>query len=209
MLIFTGALWSETQSVIVTNGLFNVILGSINPIDVDDLGGTRYLGITVGTDPEISPRSKLIPVPISEKAKNSDLLDNNSPSYYLDWANITNMPAGFADGVDDNTTFTTGDGISISGGTHIYIPSASITSTMIQNSTITGSDIATSSIEGIDIKDGTITSADIANATVTSTDIADATITGADIASGSITGADIQSNSVSNTDLSNESWYRI
>jgi hypothetical protein len=55
-----NAFWSEThQQIEVTNGVFNVTLGSQNPFTDDSLEGERYLGVTVGTDPEMSPRQPL------------------------------------------------------------------------------------------------------------------------------------------------------
>ena len=58
-------LWTETQAdVIVTNGLFHVLLGSVNPIvDTVFAETERWLGITVAPDPEIVPRTRLVTVP--------------------------------------------------------------------------------------------------------------------------------------------------
>ncbi len=58
----TDSLWSETQnSVIVEGGMFNLLLGSVTliPDSVFD-GSTRYLGVKVGTDEEMSPRRPLV-----------------------------------------------------------------------------------------------------------------------------------------------------
>jgi hypothetical protein len=68
------AKWTETQgSVTVTDGLFNVLLGSVNPImDTVFNDDTRYLGITVGGDPEISPRIRIVSVGYAMQAKNAD-----------------------------------------------------------------------------------------------------------------------------------------
>jgi len=51
-------LWSEAQSVEVSKGLFNVILGSITPLT---LGFDRpyWLGLTLGQDSELTPRIEL------------------------------------------------------------------------------------------------------------------------------------------------------
>jgi hypothetical protein len=71
-------LWTETQSVTVTNGLFNVLLGSVNPIEPGDLTGVSYLGITVGSDPEMTPRQQLVSVAYAlraDTANNADKLD--------------------------------------------------------------------------------------------------------------------------------------
>src|SRR5512139_1651962 len=53
--------WSETQpSVNVTNGLFAVLLGQYNPISETVLGYQGlHLGITVGSDSEMSPHVPL------------------------------------------------------------------------------------------------------------------------------------------------------
>jgi len=54
--------WSETQSV-TTNagGVFNVILGSSNPIPDTAFEDTlRYLGIKVGGDAEMTPRQQIV-----------------------------------------------------------------------------------------------------------------------------------------------------
>lgn len=191
--VFTGHLWTETQSVVVTDGLFNVILGSVTPIDISVLQGTRYLGVSVAGDPEISPRTEILISPLSEQSNNSDNLNNQPPGYYLDWGNITGIPSGFADGVDDNTVYSAGEGLQLSAN-QFSIPAGGVSSAMIQNGSVTGTDIANSTITGADIQDGTITTDDIAAGT----------ITGTNIASGSINGTDIESNSISHTDLSNE-----
>lgn len=53
--------WTETQpTVVVTDGFFSVKLGSVNPLDETVFAGAgRFLGITVGTDPEITPRTRI------------------------------------------------------------------------------------------------------------------------------------------------------
>ncbi|HWR81957.1 MAG TPA: hypothetical protein VN285_01495 [Candidatus Deferrimicrobium sp.] len=62
-------LWSEHRaSVVVSNGLFTLLLGSVNPIaDSIFAGSDRWLGITVGIapagEPEICPRTRLASVP--------------------------------------------------------------------------------------------------------------------------------------------------
>jgi hypothetical protein len=57
------AIWSETHSIVeVIDGLFSVILGSAGSPLPDSIfdGEQRYLGITVGTDAELSPRTRLV-----------------------------------------------------------------------------------------------------------------------------------------------------
>lgn len=78
------ALWEETQSVTVLNGLFNVLLGSVNPIPSEVFNGSeRYLGITVGSDSEMLPRKRLVSVGYSFKAGDSDHLGGKSVSDFV------------------------------------------------------------------------------------------------------------------------------
>jgi len=66
--------WSETQvSVAVTDGFFNVLIGSIEPLDASLFEDSLcYLGISVGNDPEIEPRTRLISVPYSFRVSTVD-----------------------------------------------------------------------------------------------------------------------------------------
>ncbi len=79
-------LWSETHSnVQVTRGIFNVLLGSVNPIPrtIFD-GSTRYLQVEIGTE-VLSPRKPLVSVPYSFR------------SWYADTASVTTGSAVYAD----------------------------------------------------------------------------------------------------------------
>jgi hypothetical protein len=66
-----AALWVETHaSVSVAEGLFNIVLGSVKNLpDSIFTDADRYLGITVGGDDEISPRTLLTSAPASAVAK--------------------------------------------------------------------------------------------------------------------------------------------
>jgi hypothetical protein len=67
-------LWAERHSgVVVDDGLFNVILGSIAYMP-DSLfaGGERWMGIQVGGDPEIYPRMQITSVPWAMRATVAD-----------------------------------------------------------------------------------------------------------------------------------------
>lgn len=84
--VFTGgtALWTETQSVTVVNGLFNVVLGSVNPLPGDLFyGSERYLGIKVANDAEMVPRKRLVSVGYSFKAKDADQLNGRKASDFV------------------------------------------------------------------------------------------------------------------------------
>jgi hypothetical protein len=62
--------WTETQgAVVVEKGIFNVLLGNVNPIpDTVFNGNIRYLGVKVGGDPEITPRKPMVSVPYAYRA---------------------------------------------------------------------------------------------------------------------------------------------
>ena len=66
------ALWTETQTVTLDEGYFSARLGESTPIPsgVFD-GSTRYLGVTVGTDPEMTPRQTIVSVPYALMANNA------------------------------------------------------------------------------------------------------------------------------------------
>ncbi|RME24614.1 MAG: hypothetical protein D6800_08520, partial [Candidatus Zixiibacteriota bacterium] len=90
-----NTLWdSGPQTVTVTNGLFSYDLGGAVAIP-DDLFANHpevWLGITVGSDPEISPRVKVTSKGFAYHALRSDSAD---------WYGLTNIPAGFADNKDN------------------------------------------------------------------------------------------------------------
>ena len=62
--------WTGANSAQVSDGLFNVMLGSLTPIPQNVITGNTnlFLGITVGTDSEMSPRVQLGSVPFATQA---------------------------------------------------------------------------------------------------------------------------------------------
>ncbi len=96
-------LWTESHAAVpVENGLFNVILGNLGPELFDD--AERYMEVVVEGE-TISPRMRITSVAYAHQAAVADLANE------VDWANITSMPEGFADGIDD--VGGTGDGHSL------------------------------------------------------------------------------------------------
>jgi hypothetical protein len=121
--------WSGIQAVPVAGGLFTYQLGSVAPLpdNLFSADTVRYLGITVGTDAEISPRVRMISAPYAYQALRSDssdyatyagnagmasqammatdamALEGAPGSYYLAWSNLTGIPADIADGDDVDT----------------------------------------------------------------------------------------------------------
>ncbi|MEE8576408.1 MAG: hypothetical protein V3T31_04060 [candidate division Zixibacteria bacterium] len=66
--------WTETQSSVTSvDGLFDVLLGSVNPLTDTVFADTvRYLGITVGTDSELIPRARLVSVAYAHRVATVD-----------------------------------------------------------------------------------------------------------------------------------------
>jgi hypothetical protein len=67
-----SALWSETQTATLDSGFFSLQLGEVTalPSSVFD-GTTRYLGVTVNNDPEMTPRESMTSVPYALIADNA------------------------------------------------------------------------------------------------------------------------------------------
>ena len=68
------SLWTETHpSVVVRSGLFDVLLGSIEPlVDTVFNDSTRWLGIRAGVEAEMNPRSSFSTVPYSYRVGTID-----------------------------------------------------------------------------------------------------------------------------------------
>jgi microcystin-dependent protein len=71
------ALWTETQTVTVTNGIYNVVLGATTPITLA-FDTQYYLGVKVGTDSEMTPRRPLTSVGYALRAKVADSVNNTA-----------------------------------------------------------------------------------------------------------------------------------
>ncbi|HET8948829.1 MAG TPA: hypothetical protein VFQ07_17755, partial [Candidatus Polarisedimenticolia bacterium] len=72
-LVGGSSLWNETQSVQVTSGLFNAMLGQVTPIPPSVFGGgaERYLEIHVSGEP-LSPRQRIAATPFANVAASAD-----------------------------------------------------------------------------------------------------------------------------------------
>ena len=74
-----SSVWSETQTVSVLNGIFQVNLGSVSalPGSVDFNTDNIYLGVKVGSDPEMTPRIIFTAVPQAFNAERLGGLDKS------------------------------------------------------------------------------------------------------------------------------------
>ncbi len=102
------AIWNETQSVTATDGIFNVILGAATAIPYSVFnGGDKYLALKIDTDPEMSPRKRLISVGYAFRSYDSDKLDGVDATAF-----VTTV---------DNVTPTTAGNIDLEAGSNITI----------------------------------------------------------------------------------------
>ena len=73
-------LWHETQTVTVEGGIYDVQLGANTdiPFSVFADGSTKYLGIKVGSDAEMTPRLPMIAVPYAFRAATAEAAESLS-----------------------------------------------------------------------------------------------------------------------------------
>ena len=76
-------LWTETKDVTVNRGIFSTLLGDTTPFDTALFNGQDlWLGISVGGDPQMTPRQPLAYVPYAVFANNADKLDGYNSSAF-------------------------------------------------------------------------------------------------------------------------------
>ncbi len=143
----------------VQNGLFTVDLnfGSIAAIWT---GADRYLeirvrpGASTGAFTTLTPRVPIRPTPYSFYA------------FQAPWSGLSGVPAGFADGVDNDTTYSAGAGLSLE-GTTFRVATGGIVTSMLADLSVTTIKIAEGAVTTAKIADSAITTAKIANGAVT------------------------------------------
>ena len=84
------ALWSETQSVTVTNGLYSVVLGAASSLGAVAFDQPYWLGVTIGTDAEMTPRQPLTSVPYSFRAAVAESATTAATATVASTANTAN-----------------------------------------------------------------------------------------------------------------------
>ena len=136
--IFTIGSWTETQSINVVDGIYTATLGIINPIPATVFTSTPNVQLQISVDGNLlSPSTDILSVGYSyqaEQSENSNNLDSEDGTYYLEWGNFTGIPMDLLDGddVDDADNNPTnefqslsinGNDLSISDGNTVTLPS--------------------------------------------------------------------------------------
>jgi hypothetical protein len=68
-----AALWTESRAVATNGGLFNMVLGEVNPIPASLFSGAdRWLGMALTGSTEMTPRQRLTAAPYVYRALNAD-----------------------------------------------------------------------------------------------------------------------------------------
>jgi hypothetical protein len=98
-----SSFWSETQTVTVSSGLFDVVLGSsipLNTLPASDFTQDIWVGVTVNSDAEMSPHQQLLPAVYARNAQALNGLQANNQANNLVVLNASGtIPAGLvADG---------------------------------------------------------------------------------------------------------------
>ncbi|MFZ6030628.1 MAG: hypothetical protein ACOYYS_23220 [Chloroflexota bacterium] len=76
-------LWTESKNVTVSKGIFSTLLGDTTPFDASAFNGQDlWLGVTVGDDPQMTPRQPLAYVPYAIFANNADQVDGYDASAF-------------------------------------------------------------------------------------------------------------------------------
>jgi hypothetical protein len=179
------ALWSETDSVQCENGLYAVILGTSSPFNLN-FDGQYWLGVQVSGDDELSPRYRLVSVPTAFRAQIAN---------QVSWTDLTDVPAGFADGTDD--VGETGGLSQINAGTGIEVTNPSgPTATVAVNFGPGSTQVAA----GNHNHDADYVEEGQANA-ITADMIFNSAVTSEKIASNAVTSGKIQNSTVQKEDL--------
>jgi len=170
------SIWTEQMvDVAVEKGLFAVILGSGSPVSAELFDGSeRYLGITVGTDGEISPRTRLVSGPYALMSAFADSSDISAT-----------VPDGAIGEVQLEDGAVTSNKIALSAVVGSHIDSDAITSDHIADGAVQSGDIADGDVQSQDIAVGAIDSDRLADDVVDSSKIADGSVALSDIASSS------------------------
>src|SRR5690242_14212559 len=67
-----SAIYSETQTISTVDGLYTAMIGSVEPLPTNLFDGDRWIGVTVESDPELTPRTQVGSVPFALNAEHAN-----------------------------------------------------------------------------------------------------------------------------------------
>ena len=124
-----SAKWTEVQSVAVSKGLFNAILGSQAPIPDSIFNNTNtWLGIQVGADPEMTPRQRLSSLGYAYRGAKADTSTYSKDSDKLDGLHASDFSSvgtdygrsGVATDLYEGSTTLTDKYVNVAGPDSVY-----------------------------------------------------------------------------------------
>ncbi len=225
------ALWSESQTLNVADGLVHANLGSVVPLAQSVFASAPlWLGVQLESEPEFTPRHFIGSSVYAFVAADAEALGGHPAEYFADTASVqTSLQQAIAAHDSDAQAHRPLDldASEIVSGVidPARLPAVEIGSAEVTDGSLLAEDLADSVITGDKIAAGTIqsehlssssfTGANIEDGSLTADDLADSTITGDKIATGSITsehlaetaftGADITDGSLTSADLADSS----
>jgi hypothetical protein len=102
----------EVGDVLVTDGLFQVMLDFGAAFN----GQARYLQISVRPGAEVGAYTALTPLQLIAPVPYALYAQQAGQAGSVPWSGVSGIPAGFADGLDNDTLYTAGTGLELSGG---------------------------------------------------------------------------------------------
>ena len=221
-------LWSETQDVTVTGGIYSVQLGAVTPLDVADFDEDGvFLEVRIcppsasGTcsSPEemevLSPRLPLASTAFSFKAEeaavstDSSFLDGHDSSDFVLKGEAVAVDSGMiADGAVSTDKLADGAVTGVKIRTAAVGTSAlanlSVTESKIDNDAVTTDKIADGAVTGDKLAGKSVTSGHLVNGAVTTYRLADGAVTAAKIGVAAVNSAALAALSVTESKIDND-----
>ena len=179
--LFGTAQWSESHSsVSVIDGIYNVQLGAVIPLDSSVFeGGVAWLEVVVDGE-TLSPRQRITATAFALKAEDADHLIGNTLAD-LDARYVQEGEAGAV-----NSTM---------------IADGTIGAADLGANSVGASEIGSSAVGTSEVADNSLTAADLAAGSVGSSEVADNSLTAADLAANSVGNSELASNSVGSAEV--------
>lgn len=135
------AIWTETKSVTVTNGIFQTLLGDTTPLpgSVDFNTDNLYLGINFNSDGEMSPRVRMAAVPYAFNALKVAGLTVTDTTGTLTIPNSTTISFGGSFTTSGASALT----LTTSGSTNVTLPTTGTLTTLAGTEILTNKTIGT------------------------------------------------------------------